>query len=914
MRLSSSSAGRRLLRSAAARSAALLAVVLAAAFWAPRPAEFSPYGHNLDEFVTPGEVILHDVASDPLVESGRMPLASLPAALLSDHLGRRAWPVWRALAAAAALALTVACAAAAGAGLDAALAGALAWLALAARAPGHFWFGTFDYSQSMLTLLVLAVAGAGALWAERETQAGAWALAAAMGACLLYRSTLFLLPPLLAASRRRRPRRALILLLAPYAFLLPWVLMNWRISGRFILFENGPANPLVALAALGRPLRTERALRGLASLPFDVGSAGGGAVLRWAMEQVLRHPLRYAAGVLARARYFCSLEPALLVLGAAGAWLGRRRPGVRWLALLAAYLAAVHCLLAVKAEYFEPVWPLLGALSAAAFGAALPEAAAPFRARVRAAAGRALTGAVAVCLLLSAAVEGEVLAHAALAGRVPLDAALAAHPGDPWLLAERGRMRLRLGDDAGAVRDLSASLAARPGHPGREALLAWAQGLAGGGAAFSAWRAGLAPGALGWDARLMSASALAALGRLREASGEIRRAAQLAGDPAFSGRAADRIVGWSRYWLAGRPADDESFLRACCAADPGGAAFVLERAVNARAAGRPRLAQRLLRQALALQPAGAAPSAQTAKLQALLADDRRSARRALVAAALRTGALGSGRAGGRGALAMLRRFESDFAGRSDYWLTRGELEARLGRRAAAQVCAQRASQLALNGPARARLSRLFRRVGRLALGHPGADASDALSRRRLGAVALRLGRTAEALRLLGGTCGRVPRPARCWEDYARAQAAQGRRAQAAASLERAWSSAADAPERRQAALLEQDLGRNARALEMLSQLSRAAPDDPALLADLGLSEYLNGQADEAVSDLKRAIVLDPAFLPPYLTLASIRAGQRRREEAALLYERALAAAASSDPLRSAAADALAELKKGSARP
>jgi lysophospholipase L1-like esterase len=108
----------------------------------------------------------------------------------------------------------------------------------------------------------------------------------------------------------------------------------------------------------------------------------------------------------------------------------------------------------------------------------------------------------------------------------------------------------------------------------------------------------------------------------------------------------------------------------------------------------------------------------------------------------------------------------------------------------------------------------------------------------------------------------------------------GKRADALASLSRARPSL-------RLARLYQALGEYAAASTALDVLIRKAPS-AELHGDRGLDRHLAGRGDAAVEDLKRAVELDPDFLPPYLTLGAVYESRGKTRDALAAYEAALA--------------------------
>ncbi|UPT74937.1 MAG: hypothetical protein M0D55_04290 [Elusimicrobiota bacterium] len=122
-------------------------------------------------------------------------------------------------------------------------------------------------------------------------------------------------------------------------------------------------------------------------------------------------------------------------------------------------------------------------------------------------------------------------------------------------------------------------------------------------------------------------------------------------------------------------------------------------------------------------------------------------------------------------------------------------------------------------------------------------------------------------------------------ERASAWASAGEREKALRALARVTAPAANADQRRRAALKRQEL-KDPGALAALEALSKELPDDASLLADVGLARWLAGRGDAAVEALKSAIRKDPRALPAYLTLGAIYGARGLFAEEAALYESA----------------------------
>lgn len=412
-----------------------------------------------DYHVERGEALLHGV---PLPGVARaMPSYSVPNAFLCGHA-----PVPAAVA--VRFAALLACAVlvfALGALLYSPLCGALAALLFSFAPPP-----SESDERWLYTLAVLLAAYFLARRAQAPSPARSGRLAAAVGASLLMLSSLCLFPLALALyewarDRRLRWRDAGILCLLPFLLLVPWVVMNWRLTGRFVLFEDGRVDDNVLTGAMGF-VRT----MGIGDSRKMAGLDVGDSVFLWAARRVLSHPLEFLSAIVRRAAYAASLHPLLASAAAASLALTPRREDRRQLALLAAYLFGIHILMPVQENYFAPAWPLVMVL-ASGLGARWAGGAAP---RLEAPSARAASVLLAGLLAAQACVLGLVTLYPSRSrANGALDREVSRHPSDAWLRSERGMRALREGRPAEALGDLSRALSLAPTRE-RETAHAWA--------------------------------------------------------------------------------------------------------------------------------------------------------------------------------------------------------------------------------------------------------------------------------------------------------------------------------------------------------------------------------------------------------------------------------------------------------
>jgi len=841
-----------------------------------------------DFSVERGDALLHGV---PLPGAAwAMPFYSIPNAYLCSRLPRPA----AAEAHSAVLLAGAAAVFALGALLYSPVCGAAAVLLYAHLPPG-----AAEDTRWLYILTVLLAAYFLARRARAPTLANGLLLGAACGASLLVLSPLFLFPFVLVVyertrdpkARERRPLDAAALCLLPLLFLVPWIVMNWRLTGRFVPFEDGRADDNVILGALGfvrtMGLEDTRRLAGL--------SPASGSALWWAVREILRHPLRFAAAVPARAALAFRPHWALALAAACSVWLARRREDARQLALLAGYFFAIHLLMPVQDSYFDPAWPLLAVLAAGLLAAWTR----PSARRWNAAGAAPVYAAFALLLLAEAGALAAAWTYPARS-RQPgaLERELARDPADPWLWSRRGELRLSAGRPKEAADDLGRALALDP-QKDREVRYDWAL-LASGAPGAWVWE-DLQPGPdrMLVNVRIRVLRAIYRLDRGRRAQADAEMSSLLA-DAETQGTSNSLrpvVLEVLSSWPAPKRAPLIEFLESA----PG-----LGRALGADAWTGAWL--ELARAELAAGRADAARRALAAAERAGLSDERRlraaeddpgdGTFAALVLEGLRDkqpaqaarlvslaeAASKSGR--DAKAVRLLALAESSFP-----------LDPGQARRAALvdwdSGAPQRAvallKKLKLDSPAEA--DRILDMASRPAPRPRVLDLLEIVEDMRLDAERTeRLAKVYDALAepdRAARVRGRQGDGVRARLEAARAAAAAGDRAAALSSLAAAGRLDLDDDGSRAVMLAYQGLGEYARALEIAERRVRARPSDGEWRSDRGLLRAVRGDREGAVSDWKAALRLDPDLSAPYLSLGSLDASLGRRAEALALYRRAL---------------------------
>jgi tetratricopeptide (TPR) repeat protein len=923
--------------SPAVRRGAAFACALALALWtAAGLRSFLPVGRqgfalaNVDA----GEALLHAVSPQDVTD--RMPMEPLLEALCFVHASPAAM---RFCVAAFIIAATL---------LVFALGGLLGslWGGLLAAAlwEKHFrslgvdtgFYKYFFYMPFVLTALGLMI------WrARKPTPWRTCLLAIAVGASLMYRSPLVFFPAFLAlwellAARRRRSSmdwlNALILCAAPLLFLLPWTLMNWRLRREFVPLERGAADINMVLGALG-------IVQGGHAPGLEVANAlsGGrtGSVLGWCLQEISRHPFRYARGVGQRLLLVLRLFNVWALPAVYALYSFRKKEEFRQAGLFLLYFIGIHCLMAVSADYFEPLWPLIFALAAAPFARRWSGKDYAGQSAARRLPERFLFLSLAAISALWLLTARAVDSYAARAAAVPLSSPAALEreltrdPGDAWLLFDRGTRRLDRDDVGGALSDLGRSLALQPDVPRMKLQFDWAVARREAPSALladpycdDAGRPAFGD-QLGEKACVYQALAYLRLGRAADAHARLiqalvrRRGSRSLLDPAGpSGERIQEVL---------RRAGEASFAKSLSFLAPSDRFLILDAlppqasptsddwhglARESLAAGKPDLASKALRRSNNADPGLWIDIAES--------DLNAGRTRPAVEAAARAAAPASERPEDSLRLASLeRRLHRDAnalrrlrlltARRPDFgaaWLELADAALDSGDRALASASAAQAESLPLDDGASRHLLGLIRRLA------PPTDRGVSIAR----AAAYRRRRQfATALEMLGTLAADAPGSFDVWIERAETAADAGDRALASSSLARARPLARDRGQRLRLSISEQRAGDYAGALRILEDLSRESPRDATLMMNLGVCQYLSGRPERSAETLEAAIRLDPRLLPAYVSLASIYASLKRLDDARRIDDLALAVDTNDAALRKRIREDRAALENNSSR-
>lgn len=838
----------------------VIVLLLACALYSVPSRLFSGAGVDFPfvEQVDPGEALIHGVHLDHFPVSYFLPVTSVSAALLFNHGQFISFETWRVLIVVISFFLILSLGF-----LMAPPACPILALAFLILAPDT-WYGRNDYTNFVFSLFVLMTAGL-LVWRAREPSL--WrslVLGLAFGVTLLTRSALAFFPPLLAVfewnflfrrSVRSCWKHLALTCFMPYLFLIPWIHMNLIVHGRFIPFEDNAASANIVTAAAG----FVHVLDARWKWQEILGNSGGdnqiGKLFRWSIEEVFRHPFRYAESYLARIGYALALHPYLFLWTALALWVYRKRKEFQYMGLLIVYILLIFCCMAVQEAYFLPLWPLVTLMSAS-----LPVyfwnggdkrndsmaycLSAGF---VRACLVLALGFCLGVVCIVSA------YAHKAILGppksQEVLESALNLNPHDAWLLFERGRRKLGEGDVSGAVKDFSRSVVLRPGHEEWEAIFAWARMLDGNPAPlFQLESASIWFPQIPIDLYLYKAHGYMKFGLSKESREQLRLSLENS-DPDFRGTPGmanadkardDRVSEKLRYisaHLASRltrllnirpPGERLVLIGELAKMEPSYGSFWLEHAALALEDGKPTLARRSL-----------------AKIRGL----------------------------------KLEPFELQRAARLQRVLAEATLRVK------------------------------DRRVAQNDISRVESLRSDDDRKRRIAQRHASLGNFTQASQMLEPLSRRFSGEAAYWVERAEVDLGAGARESAPIFLARAESLRPSVRERHRIAMGYQALRDYERALTILRELATAFPATADYLKDLGLCEHLSGLRKEAVGHLQTAIALDPTLLSAYLTLGAIQSEAGSYDQALKTYDAALSVSIKRQdgPLRSIVARSREEL-------
>jgi tetratricopeptide (TPR) repeat protein len=166
---------------------------------------------------------------------------------------------------------------------------------------------------------------------------------------------------------------------------------------------------------------------------------------------------------------------------------------------------------------------------------------------------------------------------------------------------------------------------------------------------------------------------------------------------------------------------------------------------------------------------------------------------------------------------------------------------------------------------------------------------DDVERRLMARLYRDAGSYGDAQGLLDELVRRAPGDAGLLVDRGELAVQAGDEKAARAFLARALDRGPDRADRHRIALARQALKDYAGALTVLAGLAKEK-SEASVLGDIGVCKVLAGRPDEAISDLKSAIKLDPRSPAAYLTLASIYEGRGDYVQALAIYDSAPSAA------------------------
>lgn len=307
----------------------------------------------INSLTSTGEMLLHGLSAPEA--SYNMPLGSLAAAWSHYHLGGAAFYALTAALSAVGAWLTFSL----GLLCGAPLAGLLAGFAFLLMPPGGF-------EQLLYTVYILLALAMLGLRYQRNTVLYSALAGLALGFTLLVRSPMFLFPALLflydiirgEGARSERLLKAGLLLVACFLMLAPWARLNYSLHRSPVPLEYGRGDCNIVTGVKGSVFTMEGDCRAL--LPPEYRDR----IAAWAVDSVLKSPLKYALAVARRVLAVLSMHPFLFLAGLAGFLLNRNKVTGAVFAV-AAYFTLSHCLLSVEPRYILPLRAPLIFLAAA---------------------------------------------------------------------------------------------------------------------------------------------------------------------------------------------------------------------------------------------------------------------------------------------------------------------------------------------------------------------------------------------------------------------------------------------------------------------------------------------------------------------------------------------------------------------
>ncbi|HOX23229.1 MAG TPA: hypothetical protein PLL10_07175, partial [Elusimicrobiales bacterium] len=169
--------------------------------------------------------------------------------------------------------------------------------------------------STLVVLVLLLRAGE-----ERRTWRSEVLVAVAIGASLMVKSPLVLLPAVLGlydllSGKLRRGETSWkllgIVLTLPYLMLLPWIYMYWHLFGELIFLEHSRVEQNIISGALGVVYAMETGYY------VNDSITNGANVWLWSVKTVLQNPAGYISSVLGRIWVVFTWYPALFVCSTA---------------------------------------------------------------------------------------------------------------------------------------------------------------------------------------------------------------------------------------------------------------------------------------------------------------------------------------------------------------------------------------------------------------------------------------------------------------------------------------------------------------------------------------------------------------------------------------------------------------------
>ncbi len=225
---------------------------------------------------------------------------------------------------------------------------------------------------------------------------------------------------------------SIVFLLASYILLIPWIRLNYHMTDKFVPFEYDRASCNIITGVKGSTFTMEGDAKQL------IGLKKTESVYKWAVKELLKHPLPYLKAVARRMIQISLMYPLLVMIILFGL-IKCRDDDILLASLIAGYFIFIHCLLSIEERYMYPLRYLLAFPAAGILvGIFTKEKPKPLKFLKFA---RALFFCVFILIL---AIEIPVIAYPYRAkfGLIGINREIKKFPNDQWLLKKKGEIFL----------------------------------------------------------------------------------------------------------------------------------------------------------------------------------------------------------------------------------------------------------------------------------------------------------------------------------------------------------------------------------------------------------------------------------------------------------------------------------------